>query len=91
MLEGEIEVRDARVADRVDQLVIEIGWVEVEKPNPIDPLCDRLDELDNLPLTYPLIPTVCREILTRPTRSPWLVSAPPRSRSNRWFVTAAFL
>ena len=51
VLEREVEVRDARTDDRVDQLVGEVGRVEVEQPHPVDHVGDLLHERHDRPCT----------------------------------------
>ena len=49
MLQGQVEVRDARLADDVDQLVAEVARVEVEQAHPRHPLADGAHERHDRP------------------------------------------
>ena len=53
VLEAEVEVRHAGVADRVDERIGEVGRVEVQQANPVDPVGDLPDERDDRTLPHP--------------------------------------
>jgi hypothetical protein len=47
VLQREVEVRHARVADRIDQVVAQVARVQVQQPHPIDLVGDGPDERDD--------------------------------------------
>ena len=63
MLQREVEVGHAGGADRVDQLVGEVGRVEVEQPHPVDPCGHGLDEGTMARVPTPLVAPVAGEVL----------------------------
>jgi hypothetical protein len=63
VLQRQIEVGDARGADRVDEPVGEVGRVEVEQPHPVDPRRDPVDQRHDPALAPPLVAAERGEVL----------------------------
>jgi hypothetical protein len=63
VLERQVEVRDAGVADGVDQRVVEVRRVEVQEPDALHPLGHGGHEGDQRPLADPLVAPVAGQVL----------------------------
>ena len=63
VLQGEVEIGNARGADRVDQLVVELGRIEVQQPHPVDTGRDGFDQRHDRFFADTLIAPVRGEVL----------------------------